>query len=68
MENKTSWDISENEFIPTPSSALDFFEDFNNLCKRYNLSISHEDGHGAFILEKYNIDNIEWLEAAHLDL
>ena len=32
----------------------DFYNDLINLCKKYGISISHQDGHGAFILEEYD--------------
>ena len=42
----------------------EFLNEIVKLCKKYNLSLSHEDTHGAFIVEKYNEGNIEWLKAA----
>lgn len=39
-----------------------FFKEFKALCKKYNISISHEDGHGAFIFEEYDEFNLKWLE------
>lgn len=40
----------------------------NVFVKKYNLSISHEDGHGAFIIEKYDEYNIKWLRDCLLNL
>jgi hypothetical protein len=34
------------------------------VCRRHGLSLSHEDCHGAFIVENYSKDNIEWLKDA----
>jgi hypothetical protein len=34
------------------------------LFEKYNFSISHEDGEGAFIIECNIPDNIEWLNTA----
>lgn len=39
----------------------EFVEAVIKLSKEYGLSISHEDGHGAFILEPYDEHNSEWL-------
>lgn len=41
-----------------------FLKDLNELCLKHNISISHEDGHGAFILEEYNQFNIDWIKGA----
>lgn len=41
-----------------------FLKEYEELCKKYNISLAHEDCHGAFILEEYNEDNIEWVKYA----
>ena len=43
-----------------------FLENIVALCKIYNLSLSHEDGQGSFIVEEYKEENIEWLKAAYV--
>lgn len=63
-----SWDINKNKNIKTPESVINFLNEIDNICKKYNFSISHEDSHGAFILEKYYYDNITWLRDCMLDL
>lgn len=63
-----SWDINKNENIKTPESVINFLNEIDNICKKYNFSISHEDDHGAFILEKYHDYNIKWLRDCLLDL
>ena len=45
-------------------NAQKFFNEYKELCKKYNLSLAHEDYHGGFILEEYKEDNIEWAEAS----
>ena len=40
-----------------------FMDDLNKLFKKYNLSIAHEE-YGQFLIEEYNDDNIECLNAA----
>ena len=42
----------------------DFYNDLINLYKKYGISISHEDGHGGFILEEYDEFNIQWIKDA----
>ncbi len=31
------------------------------VCKEHGFSLSHEDTHGAFVVEKYEEGNIQWL-------
>lgn len=49
------------------SDKAAFLSDLADVCKRHNLSLSHEDGHGSFIVEDYDSRNIEWLLEARLD-
>lgn len=40
------------------------------VCREYDLSISHEDGHGSFLIEEYSSSCDAWFNAApysHLD-
>ena len=61
--NKT-WDKIERRFISTPDKMKSFFNDVEKLCRRYDLSIAHEDGNGGFLIEEYSQQNIEWLRDA----
>lgn len=45
-----------------------FLEEIADVCRRHRLSISHEDGHGAFIVETLKQDNIDWLNHAAEDI
>lgn len=45
-----------------------FLNEIIDVCKKYNLSISHEDSQGSFILEKYDEYNIDWLKECSVDL
>lgn len=63
-----SWDLNKHKDIKTPVSVIKFLNEIDNICKKYNFSISHEDSHGGFILEKYNEYNINWLKDCMLDL
>lgn len=40
----------------------DFLYDVIEISKKHGLSISHEDSQGAFIIEKYSDENIEWIQ------
>lgn len=41
-----------------------FFDELFILYKKYNLSISHEDCQGSFIIEDYKESNLEWIKDA----
>jgi hypothetical protein len=63
MKSET-WDGLTRKFINTPKEMVNFINDIDEVCKKYGLSISHEDGHGAFIIEEYDEHNIKWLRDA----
>ena len=58
------WDLNKSEEIEQPKEMKEFIEEIIKVMKKYNLSISHEDGQGAFIIEKYDEYNIKWLKNA----
>ena len=60
------WSTVEQGDIEMPERVKDFYVEIEQVCKKYNLSISHEDCHGAFELEEFNPRNIEWLQDAHI--
>ena len=41
-----------------------FMKEYEELCIRYGISLSHEDCQGAFIIDEYNKDNVEWVKSA----
>lgn len=45
-----------------------FLDDIEKVYKKYNLSISHEDGGGAFIIEDYDETDTDWLRSAHIEI
>lgn len=55
------YDRTISRIIDMPESMKKFLEDIDLVCKKHNLSISHEDGHGAFLIEEYDKHNIDWL-------
>lgn len=62
------WNSIKNKYEKSPKKIEDFLSEIDELCKKYNLSISHEDDHGAFILERYSEFNIKRLKNAFMDL
>ena len=43
-----------------------FYKELIALYKKYDLSISHEDSHGGFIIENYNEHNVDWIMDADI--
>lgn len=43
-----------------------FLAEIIAVCHKHQLWISHEDGHGAFIITDHSTE--EWLQDAHLEL
>lgn len=58
------WDRTICEMREMPEDMNNFLEEIKLVCKKYNLSISHEDYNGVFLIERYNEKNIEWLFGA----
>ena len=56
---------SEKEERPEVKKFLD---DLTEVFKEYNMCIGHEDEHGAFIIEHYDEDIINWMRSASLNL
>lgn len=55
----------EYNSIETEMPEVDaFLADIKDVCKKHKLSISHEDGHGAFIITKYDDELMKWLNEA----
>lgn len=48
-------DAKENERL------CDFFKDIEALFRKHNVSISHQDEHGAFVIQNFNDSNLVWL-------
>ena len=49
---------------PQREAVVKFLEAVVVLSKEHGLSLSHEDRHGAFIVEQYSESNAKWLMAA----
>ena len=56
------YDLDSREKVATEG----FFEELESVCRKYNISIAHEDYHGGFILDTFCEDNLEWLKSAAL--
>ena len=58
------YDNKLRRWIEMPEKMKNFLDEIESVCKKHNLSISHEDCYGAFIVEDYRSENIEWLFSA----
>jgi hypothetical protein len=59
------WNIEKgNEMENEPVD--NFLHEIAAVCKKHGFSISHEDSHGAFVIEAYDEANIDWLMGAHI--
>lgn len=65
MSKIKTWDCKKHEFIDMPEKMKKFIDEIEKVCEKHCLSISHEDGHGAFEIETYKEINIEWLKHAN---
>lgn len=57
------WHTLESREIDAPEIDA-FLADIEAVCRKHGLSISHEDGHGGFLIEKFNEETMQWLHAA----
>lgn len=58
------WNVKAGRNIET-TEIDDFIAEILEVCKKHGLSISHEDGHGAFEIERYCEGNANSLRYAH---
>ena len=66
MTAKERW-ISQKKAFGFAPDIDEFIKDIAEVCKKHNMSISHEDGHGAFLINEFDMMNIAWLNDAHDD-
>lgn len=38
-----------------------FLAELVEVCRKHGFSLGHEDNHGAFLVEKFDVGNLEWL-------
>lgn len=48
--------------------SKEFIEEIISVCKKHNLSIAHQDTQGAFIIEEYHDENIDWIKDAEINI
>jgi hypothetical protein len=58
------WNNAKQEFIENPKVDA-FLSEVWAVCEKHGMSIGHEDGHGAFIVQPLEQNNKDWLFDAH---
>ena len=52
--------------VASPGKIEAFLDAYEKLCREHGFSLSHEDGHGAFEIEAFSQNDIEWVRGAHI--
>lgn len=60
-----TWDCRKKKHVEMPDEMARFFDDIVEVYRKHGLAISHEDYHGAFIIEAFNENDVKWLKEAH---
>ena len=50
---------------PTEEQITNFMADIVEVCRKHNLLLTHEDGHGNFMIEPFDEQTLDWLKAAY---
>jgi hypothetical protein len=58
------WSTKDRMKVERPEIDA-FLKEIAEVCVRHGLSISHEDGHGAFLIENVGEGYMDWLNDAH---
>lgn len=54
--------------VITKKKAAAFKREVVEVCRKHGISISHQDNHGAFMLEELSEDLIRWFMQARPDV
>ena len=57
------WNSAQSKNIENPKIDV-FLLEIAEVCKKHNLSISHEDQHGNFRIENFDQSTMDWLLSA----
>ena len=61
------WSCDLREMVESPEKVEMFLNEIEGICRKYNMSISHEDCQGAFRIAAYDDYLIDWLRSANLE-
>ncbi|WP_405101573.1 hypothetical protein [Oceanobacillus sp. FSL H7-0719] len=65
LEEKETWNNREGRNVEMSKDMLEFLKDIEKICKKHNMTLSHEDTHGSFEVTEYDEDNLQWLAWAN---
>lgn len=54
----------QGDWIESPKIDT-FLLEIESVCRKHNLSLSHEDYHGAFEVTEFDETFVDWLKDAH---
>ena len=57
-----NYNLKTQEFENTPNEIKDFLSDVEKIYKKHNMSISHEDRHGSFVINRFKQEDLEWIK------
>lgn len=64
MTDMDRWNGKRSANIESPDIDH-FLDELRALCKKHNISIGHEDGHGAFEFYEYSDRDMDWMQNGH---
>jgi hypothetical protein len=68
MSKVKRWDKIQGARVESPQKVEDFIAAYDELCRVHGLTLSHEDGHGCFIIENLSERNLDRVKDARLRL
>lgn len=63
----STWSTQKREHVKMSEEIRSFLIEYEELCRKHNITLSHEDGHGAFLIDDFSESNIEWVSQASDD-
>ncbi len=60
------WDSIAGEYVDPPAKVVAFLDEYEALCQKHGLCLSHEDRGGSFIIQKLDGRKIAWVREANL--
>ena len=68
MTNDKIWNCEKSAYQPMSDNIKQFMQELETLCRKYDMSISHEDTHGAFVIESFSEEYMTWFKSAYTAL
>ncbi|QBX06742.1 hypothetical protein H1O16_gp329 [Burkholderia phage BcepSaruman] len=62
------YDARLKEYVESPAHVEAFLDEYEALCQKFGLSLSHEDAHGGFIIEEFHEYNMKWVREASMQV